>query len=95
METTKLFNTILKFYPDKVFTLYHREFDVYTGELGEKDWFKPHVTVKFYINMHSGFHFSCQIPNRSFGGRNPFRVILAATEALVQRELKLDRRLGE
>ncbi len=92
---TKLVNVILKFYPDKVFTLYHREFEVCTGELGEKDWFKPYVTFKLYINKYSGFHFSCQIPNRSFNGRNPLRAILAATEVLVQRELKLDRRLGE
>lgn len=90
-----MLNKLLKFYPDKVYTVYHKEFSVHTDPLGEVDWFKPYVTLKLYINKHSGFHFSCQIPNRSFNGRNPFKVILHATEDLVKRELKLDRRLGE
>ena len=75
--------------------LYRKEFEVVTGELGELDWFKPYVEIKLYLTKHSGFHFCCSIPNRSFCLRNPIKCIILALEAVVQRELKLDRRLGE
>ena len=80
---------------DYEFTLYKKEYEVYTGELGEADWFKPYVELKLYINKHSGFHFCCSIPNRSFCDRNPFKCLFEALGTVVQRELKLDRRLGE
>ncbi len=82
-------------FPDLEFTIYHKEYEVCTGEFGETDWFKPYVTLKLYINKYSGFHFGCSIPNRSFNYRNPFRCLITALGVLVQRELKLDRRLGE
>jgi hypothetical protein len=80
-------------FPDWKFTLYSKEFEVLTED--GVDWFKPYVHLYLYVNKHTGFHFSCQIPNRSYQGKNPFEVILRATGELVKRELKLDRRLGE
>ncbi len=78
-----------------IFKIYHKEYEVHTGELGEVDWFKPYVKLELHINRHSGFHFCCSIPNKSFCYRNPFKCYTEALGALVQRELKLDRRLGE
>lgn len=90
----KVLDKLLEYYPDCQFKLYHKEYEVSTGE-GEVDWFKPYVTLDLYVNRYSGFHFSLSIPNRSYNGKNIFKLGAEALKVLVTRELKLDRRLGE
>ena len=91
----KYVDKVLGYYPDWEFTLYEKEYEVVTGELGEIDNFKPYVRLTLFINRYSGFHFSLSIPNRSYNYRDPFKCVQLGLKQLVTRELKLDRRLGE
>jgi len=84
-------------WPNKHFTLYGKEWTSY------QDWeipfedpgCTPEVQINFYINRHSGFHFSVQVNGYSHGGRNPIRLVVKQLRRLANIDASLDALKGE
>jgi hypothetical protein len=72
--------------------IYKREFSfgLAYGD-SEKNIIEPEITVQLHITCRDGIWFSVNVPNKSFCGRNIFKLFINALESQTVGMIKYDR----